>query len=107
MFKRSFLFNPNTIFKVENFGDLNQVTVLINDLKDIKIVGQNPKFYTAVDVLYKKKHQSRIIFTTGTFYIDNFGNNSNVQDIEYSGVLSIKKMGDLLPLNFEFETAVK
>lgn len=107
VFKRSFQVDPKKFFKVEDLGDIKKVSILKNDLADIKIEGQNPKFYADINVLYKKKHQSRIVFKTATFYLDNFGNNSNIQDIEYSGVLSTKKMGDMLPLNFEVEAVIK
>lgn len=101
LFRKSFQANPSHYFKVEDNGDLKKVTILVNDLKDIVLDGMEPKFYSSCSVLYKKKDQSQITFRTDTLYIDNFGNNFTIKDVEYSGVLSTKKMGDLLPLNYK------
>ena len=86
---------------------MKKVTILVNDLKDVLLAGKKPKFYSEYNVLYKKKEQSQIIFKTDTLYVDNFGNNLNVKDVEYSGVLSTQKMGDLLPMNYKSQADSK
>lgn len=107
LFRKSFQADPSQFFKVEDNGDLKKVTILVNDLKDVLLAGKKPKFYSVYNVLYKKKEQSQIVFKTDTLYIDNFGNNFNVKDVEYSGVLSTKKMGDLLPMNYKSQADSK
>nr|WP_315140052.1 carboxypeptidase-like regulatory domain-containing protein [uncultured Flavobacterium sp.] len=107
LFRKSFQADPSQFFKIEDNGDLKKVTILVNDLKDVLLAGKKPKFYSVYNVLYKKKDQSQIVFKTDTLYIDNFGNNLNVKDVEYSGVLSTKKMGDLLPMNYKSQADSK
>lgn len=92
--------NPGQYFKVQENGDMKKVTVLKNDVKEALLQGTKPEFYSVFDIMYKKEDQSQIIFTTDTFDVDNFGNNTNIINIEYTGVMASKKLGDLLPMNF-------
>ncbi len=58
-------------------------------------------FKANFSLLYNKKLQSRVIFSTDTFYVDDFGNNSDGENIEFGGALSDSKIGDLLPINYK------
>lgn len=52
------------------------------------------------NVTFNKKEASRITFQTDSFYIYKYGNNSNIESILFSGKISEKKVGDMLPLNY-------
>ena len=64
------------------------------------LLSNKPKFYAEYNLLYDKKEQSKIIFLTDTIYIDEFGNNSNAGDLEFSGAIGKKRLGDMLPMNY-------
>jgi hypothetical protein len=61
------------------------------DLKDIVA------FY---NIAFDRTEKSRVTFLTDSFYIYKYGNNSNIESILFSGKISEKKVGDMLPLNY-------
>ena len=95
LFKGSFLANPNDHFTISDSLDVKKVLVA----KGEKENNQN-QFVAVFNVLYKKKLQSKIIFETNVFNIDKFGNNSNTENIYFSGAMSEQKVGDMLPLDY-------
>lgn len=95
LFVGKFQDNPNDYFKITGDSESKQVIV---SKQDKSLVGK--KFVAEFNLLYKKKQQSRIIFETDTFFVDQFGNNSNVQDIIFSGYISQLKVADMVPLNY-------
>lgn len=95
LYKGSFQDNPSNYFTITDYEDSKKVEV-----KKQKESLRNEKFVAAFNLLFEKKQQSKIIFETDTFYVDQFGNNSNVNDIFFSGYISKQKVGDLLPLNY-------
>lgn len=66
-----------------------------------------PKFDKSISkslsysILYNKNEQSSIIFYTNTFKIYKFGTFDELQNIYFSGKISEKKIGDLVPLNYK------
>jgi hypothetical protein len=52
----------------------------------------NKKFIAEFSLLHKKG-QSKFILETTSFYIDQFGLNSNIEDISFSGKLSEQRVG--------------
>ena len=56
-------------------------------------------FVAGFNLLFHKK-QSKIIFETDTFFVDKFGNNSNIENIIFSGYMSNSKVADMVPLNY-------
>ena len=98
LFKGSFQDNPNDYFKVTVDNDLYKVEVV----KQTKSLASKD-FVAEFNLLFDKKKQSKIIFETETFYVDKFGNNSNIENIIFSGDLSQQKVGDMLPMNYGIE----
>lgn len=78
-------------------------------MKRIKVKGKPittnspsaPKFYRSFNMLYNNKEQSKIIFKTAEFYVDAFGNHTPIDQIDFSGEISKKRFGDMLPLDYE------
>jgi len=60
-------------------------------------------FVAEFNLLFQKKQQSKIIFETDTFFLDKFGNNSNIENIIFSGYMSNQKVADMVPLNYGIE----
>ena len=80
-----------------------------NNMKLIKVKGKQIatnsmttlKFYRSFNMLYNNKQQSKIIFKTAEFYVDTFGNHTHIDQIDFSGEISKKRFGDMLPLDYE------
>lgn len=99
LFKNGHMADAKTVFTVSDAGDNKMVQIA----EDERIQLGNKKFMAQFQVLFNKKLQSGIQFETNTFYVDKFGNNSNIEDMMFSGDLSSRKVGDMLPLNYGIE----
>lgn len=104
--KHEFLFfvgsmqaNPELYFKIYNEKNATKIVLTDNQVSKVLMLNK-PKFYAEYSLLYDKKEQSKIIFLTDTIYIDEFGNNSNPEDIEFSGAIGKNRLGDMLPMNY-------
>ncbi len=95
LFVGKFQDNPTDYFKIS--GDSNSKQVIVSK-QDKSLVSK--KFVAEFNLLYKKKQQSRIIFETDTFFVDQFGNYSNIEDIIFSGYIAQLKVADMVPLNY-------
>ncbi len=98
LFKGSYQDNPKDYFTVTDFNDSKKVVVT----KQKKELSLN-KFVAEFNLFFNKKQQSKIIFETETFYIDKFGNNSNIENIIFSGYMAQQKVGEMLPMNYVIE----
>ena len=87
--------DPNNYFSVKDENDYKVVTVSKQERGF-----NNEKYMASFNLLFNKKQQSQIIFETPTFQVDKFGNNSNIENIIFSGYLSEQKVGDMLPMNY-------
>jgi hypothetical protein len=88
--------DPNTCFKINNEGgDLIKVEILPQKAQKLA-----KGTFASFDIEYDDTEQSKIIFETNTFYIYKYGNNSNIENITFTGAISEKKMGDTLPMNY-------
>ena len=98
LFKGCFQDTPSDYFKISDEGDYKKVTITkqTNGLA-------NTNFVAEFNLLFNKKQQSKIVFETETFYVDKYGNNSNIENIIFSGYLSSLKVGDMLPMNYGIE----
>ena len=65
--------------------------------KSVKVIFENK-----MNVLYKGTRQSSIKCTEKEFYIDNFGNHTPPEAVIFTGDLGDQRMGDSLPLDFQF-----
>lgn len=108
LYEGKFSVNPNYYFKVTKVNDLYEVTVSPTTKPALNIGGiKSAGFYADFNLLYNKKRQSRVIFKTETFYIDNFGNTTHRDQIIFGGDIGQQKVGNTLPLNFESEIITK
>jgi len=85
--------NANNFFKVVKSNDLYEVTVSPTAKPTELSIGgiSRDGFYADFSLLYDKKRQSRVIFKTKTFFIDNFGNNTHKDQIILVAILDNKK----------------
>jgi hypothetical protein len=98
LFNKGFQDNPNTHFTTKDTLNITQVFIKPQDR------GLRKKdFIAEFSLLYNNREQSKIIFHTDNFIIDKFGLFSNYDKIYFSGALSEKKIGDLLPSDYGIE----
>lgn len=95
LFKGSFQVNPKDYFTITDTLNLKKV-VIAKQERGL----YNRQFVAEFNLLHKKSAQSKIIFETNSFYVDKFGNTSNIENILFSGKLMEQKVGDMLPLNY-------
>lgn len=98
-FKGKMPANPELYFTITDVGNLKKI-VLTNYEVDKALSLNKLKFHQDYNLLYKKRKQSKVIFLIDTFYIDEFGNNSNPEAIEFSGEIGKKRLGDMLPMSY-------
>lgn len=102
LFKDKYNQDPSKCFTIIKEEDFTKVEVIPQDKAEIKSL--NSKNIIAVyNLVFDKKEASRITFETNSFYIYKYGNNSNIEDILFSGKISEKRVGDMLPLNYGIE----
>lgn len=95
LFHGSRLCDPEKYFRVKDFGSYYFVTLLQNKNGDSK------SFYHSFILEYPGKEDSEVVFSTQTFKVDKFGNNSASNDVIFFGALSTKRVGDMLPLDYK------
>lgn len=104
LFNGSFQVNPDQYFKIIDTLDLKKVVIERNS-KGLKIISSDPEikipFVSSFNILYRNRKQSKVIFGTNTIFIDKNGNNSSPDLIQFSGEMGEKRVGDLLPLDYE------
>lgn len=108
LFKGGYSVNADEYFKIVKSNDLFEVTVTPTIKQTANLKYKNTEtIYADFNLLYSKKRQSRVIFKTLNFYVDNFGNNSHRHLIVFGGDIGEQKAGNTLPLNFEPEIIEK
>lgn len=96
LFKGSYVVDASEYFKVsDSSDDLKKVVVT----KTYKGLNAN-KIVAEFNTLFDGKDQSKIIFGTDTFYVDKFGNNTNIESIMFAGNMTHNKFGGVLPVNY-------
>lgn len=98
LYYRRLVTNPAYHFSMKDTLGMKKISVL-QKLKPIA----NTKFQEELSILYNKKQQSKVIFFDNTFFVDRFGLFTNYENILFSGVLTEKRVGDLLPANYGVE----
>lgn len=91
--------NPLTRFKIIEEEDFVKVEVLPQPKGEIQN-GNLKDIFAAYNIAFNRTEESKITFQTDSFYIYKYGNNSNIESILFSGKISEKKVGDMLPLNY-------
>lgn len=88
--------------EVQTYEDSYLVTLVGNDLdvlnKNNSSTGN--KFQKSIALLYKGD-RSDIIFKTKEFYVDSFGNHTNINEILFNGEMSKGRIGGMLPVNYQ------
>lgn len=88
---------PQDCFAVSFEGGMYKVTVLAND-KD-----KTPEFRKTFDMLYKNNDQSALTVRVPEFHVDKFGNYDNFEMVNFSGAITQKRAGDLLPADYQMK----
>jgi len=102
LFKGKYKQDPTQSFKITKGEDFAKVELFPQDKSEN--TNLNLKNVVAVyNLIFDKKEASKITFQTDSFYIYKYGNNSNIEDILFSGKISEKRVGDMLPLNYGIE----
>lgn len=98
LYYRRLVTNPAYHFSMKDTLGMKKITVL----PKLKLI-TNAKFQEELSILYNKKQQSKVIFYDESFFIDRFGLFTNYENILFSGALTDKRVGDLLPANYGVE----
>lgn len=88
--------SPMEHFKIDKNEKTELYTITVTKQKK----RSNTNFIAEFNILYNKKEQSKISFYTNTFYVDRFGLFSDYDKIYFSGDITARKIGDLLPSNY-------
>lgn len=99
LFEGSFATDPSLHFEVFPEGDLMLIKVIAPSIKVTTSV--KLKFQKGFQLRYNNKEQSAVIFRTPSFYVDAYGNFTNIDEIDFSGEIAKRRIGDMLPANFE------
>ncbi|WPO77948.1 carboxypeptidase-like regulatory domain-containing protein [Flavobacterium sp. KACC 22761] len=103
LFKGKYNQDPTKCFKITKEGDFSKVELIDQQDKSENINLNSKKIVAVYNLIFDKKEASKITFETNSFYIYKYGNNSNIEDILFSGKISEKRVGDMLPLNYGIE----
>lgn len=101
LFEGSMATDPNLHFEITPENNLMKIKVLIEPtFIDSK---SKPKYYKRFQLLYANKEQSSVIFKVPFFYVDSFGNYTDIDQIDFTGEMAKKRVGDMLPTNYNIE----
>lgn len=92
LFSQGYIVNPADYFTLTFENDQYKV-----DVKKQKSIANIVASY---GLTYNQKEKSQVIFTTETIYVDQFGNNQTLRGVSFSGAISEKRVGEMLPLNY-------
>ena len=95
LFEKGYLTNPSNHFSVTVEDDKYKVAITKQKF-DYKRLDN----LIAVFALLYKKKQSQIQFNSEIIYVDYYGNNLSLREVSFSGNISFKCVGDMLPLNY-------
>lgn len=99
LFEGSYPTNPDFHFEISDANTMKLIKVNGNQITTN--FPSTSKFFKSFNMLYNNNEQSKIIFKTSEFYVDAFGNHTHIDQIDFSGEISKKRFGDMLPLDFE------
>lgn len=95
IFEDGYISIPEEHFTIQDTLGMTKVTMLSTPKNRTDL-----NFKKTLNVVYKYNEQSKITFSASTFYIDHFGLFSDYEIMLFSGVLTDKRIGDLLPSNY-------
>jgi len=90
------------VLKAETYEDSYEITILGNDFENLNIdsTSLKKKFQKKVSLLLKN-NRSDITFKTKVFYVDDYGNHTQISTILFSGDMSKGRLGNMLPTNYQ------
>ena len=90
------------VLGVESYEDSYEITILGNDFENLNIESAllKNKFQKKVALLHKDD-RSDITFKTKVFYVDDYGNHTQINNILFSGDMSKGRLGNMLPINYQ------
>jgi hypothetical protein len=90
------------VLGVESYEDSYEITILGNDFENLNIDSTliRNKFQKKVALLHKDD-RSDITFKTKVFYVDDYGNHTQINNILFSGDMSKGRLGNMLPINYQ------
>ncbi|MCC5943914.1 MAG: carboxypeptidase-like regulatory domain-containing protein [Bernardetiaceae bacterium] len=89
-------------FSVRDSAGIARVKVLKNfaDLIEVENVAAAPSFFSTIIAVYRLEEQSRVVFKTDIFYVDDYGNYDAVDKIQFGGGMGVRRLADMLPLDY-------
>lgn len=99
LYQGSFPIIAKDYFEITQENQFYKVKVTGNYMKTNELAVN--RFFASYNLLYNKKNQSKIVFNTDEFFVDEYGNNTHRDKIIFGGDLGAQKIGNMLPLNFE------
>jgi len=100
LFNGSFQDNPEHFFSITQEGNLKKVVVSKNAITTGYIANTGSKFISTFNLLFNKKKQSKVNFLTKEFYVDEYGNITNSDKVQFGGNLGARRLGDMLPMDY-------
>jgi len=98
LYDRSLPTDASLFFEVSKENNITKVT--LKEKGNFVTINQGYNYRRIFNLLFDGSEQSKVTFRTIEFYVDEFGNHSDIDKIDFSGEISKKRFGDLLPLNF-------
>lgn len=93
---------PKKLFEINKQNDLNIIRLKLDKSEEATFDAKS--FLKSFNVVYQKKSKSMVYFKTPEFTVDSFGNHSHHDQIYFSGELSKKRFGDMLPLDYSYRS---
>lgn len=95
--------DPDSRFKITKKDDFVNVEVLRRPKAEISNEDLKDNIVAAYNIEFNRREESKITFQTNSFDIYKYGTNSNIEGVLFSGKISEKRVGDMLPLNYGIE----
>jgi hypothetical protein len=85
-------------FRISDSAGIKRV--IVKRGTSFKLKDQPDKFISGYNILYNSTDNSYVKFLTPIFYVDEFGINTNFNQINFAGEMAINRIADLLPTNY-------
>lgn len=91
---------PEHYFAVSQEGSFKHVKIIGKTSGSIFVGNTGSKFVCTFNLLFNKKKQSKVDFLVNEFFVDNYGNTTDTDKMQFGGDIGTKRVGDLLPMDF-------
>lgn len=104
VFNKRLQVDPDNYFFVKDTLSMKKVIILRNtDINKEIGTDMSESIQGVIDILYNKKEQTKIVFLTDSFLVDQYGNTNAIDKLWFSGNLGNQRVGNMLPLDYEPE----